>query len=60
MLGPSILFASAPVALAESIGAVRKPAERVLGTISLLVAVPAMAILVLVLGAGVYSVLTQS
>lgn len=58
MLGPSILVAGAPVALAESIGAVRRPGERLLGAISLLVAVPAMAIVVLVLGAGVFSVFT--
>ena len=46
MLGPSILFASAPLSLSEGIRAVRVRGERILGGIALLAAVPAMAFVV--------------
>ena len=59
MLGPSILFASAPVALTESIGAVRKPGERMLGVFSLLVAVPALALVLSALVSFFLLVLTK-
>ena len=59
MLGPGILFASAPVAMAEGIGAVRKPGERILGAISLLVAGPALALVVSMLVVVCFTVLTR-
>jgi hypothetical protein len=54
MLGPGILLLSAPLALAESLRAVRVRGQRLLGGIALLVAFPAMAYVMLFLGVSCY------
>jgi hypothetical protein len=57
MLGPSIVFASAPPAVAESLRALRAPGQRLLGALALLVAFPAMAWLMLFVGGLCYLML---
>jgi hypothetical protein len=60
MLGPSVIFASTPVAVAESIGAVRKPGQRILGAVSLLVAGLALLLVVGVLCSFFLALFTRS
>lgn len=42
MLGPGILYASAPLAFAESVRALRAPGHRLLGGLAMVVALPAL------------------